>query len=73
MTIEAPRNLRDGQGVRFELTADGAYAVTWDTQYQFAGGTEHTQTSQGLDILEGSYNKAAAKVYLTLEASDVKA
>jgi len=73
MTIGAPRNVRDSQFVRFELTADGAYAVTWNAAYQFAGGTEHTQTSQGLDILEGSYNKAAAKVYLTLECADVKA
>jgi hypothetical protein len=72
-TIGPPVNLRDGQSIRFEFTAAGAHAITWDTQYQFAGGTEHTQTSTSLDILEGEYNKAADKVYLTVVSQDVKA
>ncbi len=72
-TIAAPLNIREGQSVRFELTAGGAYAITWNAFYQFAGGTEHTQTSTALDILAGSYNKAANKIYLTVESSDVKA
>jgi len=73
ITIAKAINLKDGQKVRFEITASGAYAVTWNAAYQFPGGTEHTQTSTALDILEGSYNKAADKVYLILEGSDVKA
>ncbi len=72
-TIAKALNLRDGQSVRFEITATGAFAVTWNAAYQFIGGTEHTQTSTSLDILKGNYNAAADKVYLTLEAADVKA
>lgn len=72
VTIAKALNLRDGQAVRFEITATGTFAVTWNAAYQFAGGTEHTQTASGLDILKGNYNKAADKVYLTLESSDVK-
>jgi len=71
-SIAAPSNLRDGQNIRFELTASGAYAVTWNGGYRFAGGTEHTQTSTALDIIEGLYNEAAKKVYCTVVASDVK-
>jgi hypothetical protein len=71
-TIAAPINLRDGQSIRFEFTAAGAYAITWNAFYRFAGGTEHTQTSTSLDILEGSYNKAANFVYLTVESKDIK-
>jgi len=73
ITIAKALNLKDGQAVRFEITATGAYSVTWNAGYQFPGGTEHTQTSTALDILEGFYNAAADKVYLTLEAADVKA
>lgn len=73
VTIAKALNLRDGQYVRFEITTAGNYTVTWNAAYQFAGGTEHTQTSTALDILAGNYNAAADKVYLTLESSDVKA
>ena len=73
VTIGKAINLKDGQEVRFEITATGAFGITWNAAYQFAGGTEHTQTSSGLDILKGNYNAAADKVYLTLESSDVKA
>lgn len=73
VTIAKAINLQDGQEVRFEITATGAFGITWNAGYQFAGGTEHTQTSSGLDILKGNYNAAADKVYLTLESSDVKA
>lgn len=73
VTIGKALNLKDGQYVRFEITTAGNYTVTWNAGYQFAGGTEHTQTSTALDILEGNYNKATDKVYLTLESSDVKA
>ena len=72
-TIAKFKNLKNGQKVRFEITATGSFAVTWNAAYQFIGGTEHTQTASGLDILQGVYNKAADKVYLTVEAADVKA
>jgi len=72
-TIAAPVNAQEGRAIRFEITASGAFGITWNTAYQFAGGTEHTQTSTALDILEGAYNAAAKKVYLTVESSDVKA
>ena len=73
ITIAAPLNLKDGQYVRFEITTDANLTITWNAAYQFAGGTEHTQTSTALDILAGNYNAASGKVYLTLESSDVKA
>lgn len=68
-----PVNMVDGAPVRLELTAGGSFAVTYGDDYQFPGGTEHTQTASGLDILEGSYNKTADKLYLIVEGSDVKA
>jgi hypothetical protein len=73
LTMINPVNLVDGAPVRLELTAGGTYAVTYGDDYQFPGGVEHTQTASGLDILEGAYNKTAGKLYLTVEASDVKA
>ena len=73
ITIGKALNPRDGQKIRFEFTTDANYTVTWNAAYQFAGGTEPTQTSTALDTLEGFYNKAADKVYMTVRAADVKA
>jgi len=73
ITIDAPLNAQEGNFGRFELTASGAFSVTYNTAYQFAGGTEHTQTSTGLDIIEGKYNASAAKFYVQSVVKDVKA
>jgi len=72
-TIGAVKNPLDGAYIRLEITAGGAHTITWDTSYQFAGGTEHTQTSSGLDILEGHYNDTAGKVYIQPWAAAVGA
>lgn len=73
VSMTNPIGMRDGAPVRLELKASGSFAVTYGDDYQFPGGTEHTQTASGLDILEGFYNKTAGKLYLTTEAADVKA
>lgn len=73
VTVAKALHAKDGQNIQLDITAAGAFAVTWNAAYQFIGGTEHTQTSTSLDILKGNYNAAADKVYLTVEASDVKA
>jgi len=73
ITISAPTNMRDGEEIWLELKATGNYAVTWNAAWQFAGGTEHTQTNGGLDILQGRYNAATGKVYIIGQVKDVKA
>lgn len=73
ITIAAPKNPIDGAMIVLEITAGGAYSTTWAAAYQFAGGTEPTQTSSGLDIYTGRYNKTADKVYIFAAAQDVKA
>jgi len=72
-TIGAPKNPLDGAMIVLEITAGGAHAITWNAAYQFAGGTEPTQTSSGLDIYTGRYNKTANKVYIFAAVQDVKA
>jgi hypothetical protein len=71
--IGAAINMRDGQRIRLEVTTDGNHAITWNAQYQFAGGTEPTQTSTALCIYEGRYNATSAKFGMTLSSLDVKA
>jgi len=73
LTLAAPRNMQGGQYIRLEITTNANLAITWNAKFQFAGGTEPTQTSTALDILEGSYNKTAAKFYMTVRSPDVKA
>ena len=73
-TIIGPAiNMRDGQRLRLEITTDGNHTVTWNAQYQFAGGTEPTQTSTALDTYEFRYNATAAKFYAISSVQDVKA
>lgn len=72
-TIAAPIHPIDGGNITLEITAGGTHAITWNAAYQFAGGTEPTQTASGLDIHVGRYNKAAGKVYIHATAADVKA
>lgn len=56
-----PRNAKDGELIHLELIATGAYSVNWTAgAYYFAGGTEHTQTSTGIDVIEGMFTKSAA-------------
>lgn len=72
-TIGPAVNMKDGQRLRLEITTDGNHTVTWNAQYQFAGGTEPTQTSTALDIYAFRYNAAAAKFYEFSAKQDVKA
>lgn len=72
-TIGPAVNMRDGQRLRLEIKTDGNHTVTWNAQYQFAGGTEPTQTSTALDNYEFRYNAAAAKFYNFSAKQDVKA
>lgn len=46
-TIKAPSNLIQGASVRFVVTQDstGSRTVTWDTPFQWAGGTAPTLTT----------------------------
>jgi len=73
ITIGPAINMQDNTYLRLEMVTDGNHAITWNAQYQFAGGTEPTQTSTAKDIIEGFYNKAAAKFYMIVRAADVKA
>jgi len=72
-TIGPAINMQDNSYLRLEIVTDGNHTITWDAQYQFAGGTEPSQTSTAKDILEGFYNKAAGKFYMTNRTADVKA
>jgi len=72
-TIAKPVNMRDGDVISLELKVTGSFARTWDTSWQFAGGTEMVQTASGLDICNGRYNATADKVYIFNTAADVKA
>jgi hypothetical protein len=73
ITIGPAINMQDNTYLRLEMVTDGNHAITWNAQYQFAAGTEPTQTSTAKDIIEGFYNKAAAKFYMIVRAADVKA
>ena len=73
ITIAAPRNARDGDRIRLELKATGAFTTTWNAAWQFPGGTENVQSSTSLDLMEGVYDATAGKVYISTPSKDVKA
>lgn len=58
ITILAPRNAKDGDAIRLELKATGAYTVTWTAAaWYFVGGTEPSQTSTSTDVVEGVFSE----------------
>jgi len=57
INIAAAKGLRDGDRIRLELKATGAYSTTWATDsWFFPGGTENVQTSTSLDLVNGVFN-----------------
>jgi hypothetical protein len=57
ITIKKPRGIREGDTIRLELKATGAYTTTFDTDaFFFPGGTENSQTSTSIDTVSGTVN-----------------
>jgi hypothetical protein len=70
ITMLAPKNAKDGEAIRLELKATGAYSVTWTAgAWYFPGGTEPTQTSTATDVQSGVFQLAFARRYDTLTLS----
>jgi hypothetical protein len=65
-----PKNAKDGEAIRLELKATGAFSVTWTAAaWYFPGGTEPTQTSTATDVQRGVFQKAFVRRYDTLTLS----
>ena len=61
IAIKRPRNMREGDRIRLELKATGAFTTTFPTDYTayyFPGGTENSQTSTSIDTVTGTCNIA---------------
>ena len=57
IAIRKPRNMVEGDRIRLELKATGAYTTTWAIDgFFFPGGTENLQTSTSLDTVTGTVN-----------------
>ena len=70
ITMLPPKNAKDGQAIRLELKATGAFSVTWTAgAWYFPGGTEPTQTSTATDVQSGVFQLAFARRYDTLTLS----
>lgn len=69
-TILAPKNAKDGEAVRLELKATGAYSLTWTAAaWYFPGGVEPVQASTATDVQNGVFQLAFAARYDTLTLS----
>jgi hypothetical protein len=59
IAVRAPIGCQEGDKVRVEFKATGAYTTTFDVlSWFFAGGLENVQTSTSLDVIEGQFNKS---------------
>ena len=57
IAVKKPRGMREGDTIRLELKATGAYTTTFDIDgFFFPGGTENSQTSTSLDTVTGTVN-----------------
>jgi len=62
IVILRPKNMVNGDNIRLELNATGAFTTTWPTDstaYYFPGGTEYVQTSTTLGTVTGTVNSDA--------------
>jgi hypothetical protein len=60
ITVKRPKNMREGDRLRLELNATGAYTTTFadEKAYRWPGSTEYIQTTTTLGITEGTCNIA---------------
>ena len=59
IAVKRPRNMVEGDRIRIEFKATGAYTTTFptdSTSYYFPGGTENSQTTTSIDAIEGDVN-----------------
>lgn len=57
IAVKKPKGLIEGDRIRLELKATGAYATTFDIDgFLFPGGTENAQTSTSIDTVTGTVN-----------------
>lgn len=57
ITIRKPRGMVEGDRIRLELKATGAYTTTFAIDgFFFPGGTENVQTSTSIDTVTGTVN-----------------
>lgn len=57
IAVRKPRNMVEGDRIRLELRATGAYTTTFAIDgFFFPGGTENVQTSTSIDTVTGTVN-----------------